>query len=187
MAASLARLEASHPVEIHWRSYELRPKGSPPISPEYRARIDAGRPRLYAIARDQYGLELQQGPFGIDSRPVLIGAKFAEAMGVGPAYHAAVMQAYWQEGKNIGEIEVLADIALAIGLRRMEFMDALDSAHLEQAVLDDIALANEYGINGVPALIFIDKYLVSGAQPYDVLVKAVEQVAQELGESSVDR
>ncbi len=113
MAASLARLEESHPVEIHWRSYELRPKGSPPIPPEYRARIDAGRPRLYAIPREQYGLELKQGPFGIDSRPALIGAKFAEAMGVGPTYYAAVMRAYWQEGKNIGEIEVLADIAVA--------------------------------------------------------------------------
>ncbi|MDQ3248917.1 MAG: DsbA family protein [Chloroflexota bacterium] len=180
MAASLDRLADSHPVDIAWRSYELRPKGSPPISPHYLARIEATRPRLYAIAREQYGLEINQGKFGIDSRPALIGAKFAESMGVGPAYHAAVMRAYWQAGQNIEEIEVLADIADAIGLRRMEFMDALDSAQLEQAVLDDIAQAQAYGINGVPALIFADKYLVSGAQPYDVLVQAVEQVAQEL-------
>ncbi len=179
MASSLEKLEASHGVTIQWRSYELRPKGSPPIPPEYKARIEAGRPRLYAIAQEQYGLTLNQGPFGIDSRPALIGGKFAEQMGVGAAYHAAVMHAYWQEGKNIEEIEELADIAVSLGLNRMEFMDALDSASLEQAVLDDIAQAQEYGINAVPSMVFANKYLVSGAQPYPVLTRVIDQISNE--------
>ena len=72
-SSSLEKLESSHGVEVQWHSYQLRPKGSPPISPEYKARIDANKPRLYAMAREQYGLELKQGPFGIDSRPALIG------------------------------------------------------------------------------------------------------------------
>jgi len=179
VASSLEKLEQSHAVHIEWRAFELRPQGSPPLPPEYKARIEAGRPRLYAMAQEQYGLALNQGPFGIDSRPALIGAKYAEQMGVGPAYHAAVMQAYWQEAKNIGEIEELADLAGALGLNRMAFMDALDSASLEQAVLADIAQAHEYGINAVPSLIFADKYLVSGSQPYDVLVRVVEQISKE--------
>ncbi len=179
MASSLEQLEASYPVTIQWHSFELRPKGSPPLPPEYRAQIAAGRPRLYATAREQYNLELNQGPFGIDSRPALIGAKYAEQMGVGPAYHAAVMRAYWQEAKNIEEVEELAEIAGAIGLNRMAFMDALDSASLEQAVLDDIAQAHAYGINAVPSMVFADKYLVSGAQPYAVLTQVIEQIAKE--------
>jgi predicted DsbA family dithiol-disulfide isomerase len=179
VASSLEKLEASYPVIVQWHSFELRPRGTPPLSPAYRAKIQAGRPRLYATAREHYGLELNQGPFGIDSRPALIGAKYAEQMGVGLAYHAAVMRAYWQAAKNIEEIDELAEIAGELGLNRMAFMDALDSASLEQAVLDDIAQAQEYGINAVPSLIFANKYLVSGAQPYAVLTQVVEQIAKE--------
>lgn len=179
MASSLEKLEASHPVIVQWHSFELRPKGSPPLPPEYKARIEAGRPRLYAAAQEQYGLTLHQGPFGIDSRPALIGAKYAEQMGVGPAYHKAVMHAYWEEAKNIEEIEELADLAVGLGLNRMAFMDALDSASFERAVLADIAQAHEYGINAVPGLVFADKYLVSGAQPYAVLTRVVDQILKE--------
>ena len=44
---------------------------------------------------------------------------------------------------------------------------------------DDIALAQEYGINGVPALVFANKYLVSGAQPYSVLQQVIAQIQGE--------
>ena len=50
------------------------------MSPEYRARIEAARPQLYAMAREQYGLELNVGTFGINSQPALVGAKFAEVL-----------------------------------------------------------------------------------------------------------
>lgn len=139
----------------------------------------AGRPRLYAIAREQYGLELNQGPWGINSRPALIGAKFAEAQGVGPAYHDAVMRAYWLEAKSIADLDVLAELARSIGLERTAFLAALTDPVLEQEVLNDIAWAHTNGINGVPALVFQGKYLISGAQPYEVLARVVDQIRAE--------
>lgn len=78
MASSLEKLEQSHHVEIKWRSFELRPKDALPISEAYRAKILANRPRVYAIVREQYGLEMNPGPFGFDSRPALIGDKYAK-------------------------------------------------------------------------------------------------------------
>jgi predicted DsbA family dithiol-disulfide isomerase len=175
----LARLAQSHPVSVHWRSFELRPREAPPIPAEYRAKIEAGRPRLVAVAREQYNLELNPGPFGIDSRPALVGAKIAEAAGKGPAYHAAAMAAYWQEAKDLGQRSVLADIASAAGLGVGEFLAALDDPAYDAQVQADIDTAHAYGIDAVPALVFVDKYLVSGAQPYAVLVQAVEQIAAE--------
>lgn len=139
----------------------------------------AGRPRLYAVAREQYGLELNQGPWGINSRPALIGAKYAEAQGVGPAYHDAVMRAYWLEAQSIEDREVLAQLAVASGLARDAFLAALNDPTLEQEVLNDIAWAHNNGINGVPALVFQGKYLVSGAQPYQVLTRVVDQIRAE--------
>ncbi len=140
----------------------------------------AGRPRLYQIAKEQYGLDLNQGPWGIDSRPALVGAKYAESIASGPAYHDGVLHAYWHEAQNIAETETLVAIAQAAGIDGAAFRAALDDPVWEEAVLGDVATAHSYGINGVPALIFQNKYLVSGAQPYDVLVQVVEQVrAQE--------
>lgn len=149
------------------------------MSPDYRARIEAGRPRLLAIAKETYGLDLHQGPFGIDSRPALVGAKVAEAQGVGPAYHRAVMEAYWQAGKNIEDRTVLAGLAEEVGLARDEFLAALDDPAYDQQVQADIDMARQYGLNGVPAIIFDMRYLISGAQPYPVLVEAVEQIMAE--------
>ena len=167
------------PVEVHWRSFELRPQGSPPIPPEYRERIAAVQPQLLAVARERYGCAINQGPFGIDSRPALIGAKYAESKGAGAAYHAAVMRAYWQEARDIGDRAVLAEIAEAVGLPRAAFLAALDDPAFDAEVQADIDLAHAYGLNGVPALIFDNRYLVSGAQPADVLRRIVAQIAAE--------
>lgn len=164
---------------MEWRSFELRPREAPPLPPEYKEKIMAGRPRLYAIAKEQYGLDLNQGPWGIDSRPALIGAKYAEAQGVGPAYHAGVLQAYWHEAKNIEDRDVLVEIAEQAGLEHAAFLAALDAPPYEEAVLGDVATAHSYGINGVPALVFQNKYLVSGAQPYEVLIQVVDQIRKE--------
>jgi predicted DsbA family dithiol-disulfide isomerase len=166
-------------VEIVWHSYELRPKGSPPIPPEYLARIKATEPRLNKMAREQYNLELNRGPMGIHSRAALIGAKVAEAQGKGPEYHDAVFRAYWQRANNIGDEEVLAEIVQAIGLERDTFLAALKDNQYEAQVEADVEQAYYSGLTGVPALIFSQRYLVSGAQPYEVLRQVVEKVEAE--------
>ena len=146
---------------------------------EYKARIEAGRPRLYATARDQYGVELNAGPFGIDSRPALIGAKYAEAQGKSEPYHEAVLRGYWQEGKNIEDLDVLTELAEHVGLDGDAFRAALQDPTYEAAVDHDINLARTYGLQGVPALIFEEKYLIPGAVPYETLRQAVEQIQSE--------
>ncbi len=175
----MEKLKQSHDVEIVWHSYELRPKGSPPIPPEYLARIKATEPRLVKVAHEQYGMELNRGPMGIQSRAALIGAKYAEAQGKGPQYHNAVLRAYWQRANNISDLEVLAEIAQSVGLEREAFLAALKESQYETQVEADIEQAYSYGLTGVPALIFGERYLVSGAQPYEVLRQVVEKVETE--------
>lgn len=172
----MERLTQSHSVSVHWRSYQLRPKGVPPPPPEYLERIQAARPQLYAVARQQYGLEMNPGPFGVDTRPALIGAKVAEANGVGPAYHERIMRAYWQEAAKIDDLQQLSDLAVEAGVEREVFQAALNNADYDRQVQDDIDTAAAYGLSGVPALVFEERYLVSGAQPLHVLQQVVAQV-----------
>ena len=176
----MEKLKASHNVKIQWRSYELRPFGTV-ITPEYEERILSYRPQMQKMAKEQYGLDLNFGPFGIDSRPALIGAKYAESLGHGEAYHDAVYQAYWQEAKNIEDETTLKEIAKNAGLEEAPFIAALQDDTYQGQVSADINQAFEYGLSGVPALVFGNRYLVSGAQPYEVLVQVTEKVIGESG------
>ncbi len=130
-------------------------------------------------AKEQYGLEINQGPFGINSRPALVADKYAESQGKGEAFHRAVMNAYWQEAHSIEDIDVLIGIAEHVGLSTENFKDALADPVYDAQVSSDIELAREYGLDGVPALVFADRYLVVGAQPYDTLKQVVEKVIEE--------
>jgi predicted DsbA family dithiol-disulfide isomerase len=130
-------------------------------------------------AREQYGLDLNVGPFGIDSRPALIAEKYAEAQGRGATFHKAVMQAYWQQARSIDDKAVLKEIVEQVGLSNENFDDVLANPAYDAAVSADVDLAREYGLTGVPALVFADRYLVVGAQPYEVLKQVAEKILEE--------
>ena len=132
------------------------------------------------MAREQYGLEINVGPFGISSRAALVGAKYAESQGVGEAYNVAMLRAYWQEARDISDTAVLADIATSedVGLDREAYLAALEDPQWTRAVTADVEQAFQYGLNGVPALILASKYLISGAQPYPALAQAVEEITR---------
>lgn len=179
----MEKLQETHDVDIHWRAFELRPPDAPRPSPEYMARIEAARPRFYEIAREHYGVTINEGQFGISSRLAHIGARFAADHGQGSAYHEAVLYAYWQEARRIDEPGVLAEIAAGLGLDRDAFLAALEARTAEDDVVEEARLALENGIQGVPAFLFAERYLVSGAHPPDALRGFVDKVQTLLGET----
>jgi predicted DsbA family dithiol-disulfide isomerase len=128
--------------------------------------------------REQYGLVMNPGPFNFNSRPALIGAKYAEAEGYGQVFHAEIMRRYWLEAEDISDRAALVTIAGSLGMSRDEFLSALDDPRYVEAVEQEKAQARAYGLDAVPAMIFADKYLVSGAQPYGVLTEVVERIQQ---------
>jgi predicted DsbA family dithiol-disulfide isomerase len=130
-------------------------------------------------AHEQYGLDLNVGPFGIDSRPALIAEKYAEAQGKGATFHKAVMQAYWQQARSIDDKAVLKEVVEQVGLSSENFDDVLANPAYDAAVSADVDLAREYGLTGVPALVFADRYLVVGAQPYEVFKQVAEKILEE--------
>ncbi len=167
-------------IAIRWRSYELRPAGSPPMPEDYRKRIEQNRPVLYARMKQDHGVDLNSGPFGINSRPSLIIEKYAEAQGVGEAFHNVTQAAYWLEGRDISDQHKLRKLMQQVNLDPTQFDSALANPDYDEEVSFDVAQAREYGLDGVPALVFNDKYLVMGAQPYQTLANAVEKLKTEI-------
>ena len=121
---------------------------------------------------------MNEGPFGQDSRPALIGAKYAEAQGKGAEYHQAVFEAYWTQARAIESADDLTTIATEVGLDPQAFRASLIDPALEALVDADIEMARAYGLNGVPAIVFDNRYLLSGAQP----VATMRQVCDRLAE-----
>ena len=166
-------------IAIRWRSYELRPAGSPPIPEEYRQRIEQNRPVLYARMKQDHDVDLKSGPFGIDSRPSLIIEKYAEAQDKGEIFHDVTQAAYWLEGRDISDPIELRQLMHQAELDPAQYEAALSNSEYAEEVDFDVAQAREYGLDGVPALVFDNKYLVMGAQPYQTLANAVEKLKTE--------
>lgn len=179
-ALSLHQLRETHDIAVRWRSFELRPAGSPPMTEAERQQIETvGQPRFERMMYEMHGIEIVRGEIGINSRDALVGEKVAGAYGVGAAYHELVTRAYWHEAKDISDRALLRRIAETVGIDGEEFVTALDDATFDEMVNQDVALAAQIGLTGVPAMIFAGKYLVSGAQTVEVLRQVAEKVAAD--------
>jgi len=90
-----------------------------------------------------------------------------------------LLGAYFVDGRHVGRIEDLADLAAEIGLDRDDVVRALEENEYLAAVKADVALANEYGIRGVPFFVIDGRYGVSGAQEAETFANVLTQARDE--------
>lgn len=103
---------------------------------------------------------------------------WADTQTGGAAIHDALFKAYFVANRNIGDIEVLVEIAGEVGLDRAEARRILEERTFEDAVDADWAKSRAVGVTGVPT--FVAKgYGVVGAQPYEVLDEFLEKIGAE--------
>ncbi|WP_394197692.1 DsbA family oxidoreductase [Litoreibacter albidus] len=91
----------------------------------------------------------------------------------------ALFKAHFTDCRNLSDNSVLADIAGEIGLDRKEAAAVLDDQRFAQAVRDAETFWTQQGIQGVPAVVFDRKHLVTGAQGVDNYVSILRQLAPE--------
>ncbi|MFL5191159.1 MAG: DsbA family protein [Microvirga sp.] len=174
-----AQAELGHGVEIDWRSFELRPEPEPTLDPDAEYLHRVWNQSVYPMAQER-GMVLKLPPVQPRSRKAHETAEFARQAGRLDAMNNALFKAFFEDGRDLADIEVLIDIGQAVGLDAGELREALTSGRFEQRVIEDQQLARQIGISGVPALIVTagaQAYLVSGAQPYeavkDVIARAI--------------
>ena len=95
------------------------------------------------------------------------------------ALKLALFTAYFTEGRNPGDREVLLDAARAAGLDAAGAQAVLDSDAHAAAVREQEAFWQAQGIQSVPALIINERYLLQGGQPPEVFAQALRQIAAE--------
>ncbi len=95
----------------------------------------------------------------------------------------ALFRSYFVEGKNIGDVKTLAHAAAEAGLDRTEIEHFLASEKGVVEVKTEEAMGRRLGIRGVPYFVFNGRISLSGAQPPDILVSAIQQAEKAVVES----
>jgi predicted DsbA family dithiol-disulfide isomerase len=103
----------------------------------------------------------------------------AKERGVQPLMAEKLFAAYFSEGKDVSNHHELIQLGAEAGLKPAEVKEMLESEMYTAEVREDEAIANELGISGVPAFILAEKYLISGAQPVETFVEALNAAWRE--------
>jgi predicted DsbA family dithiol-disulfide isomerase len=121
---------------------------------------------------------MRRAPFIANSRPALEAAEYAKEVGLHDPYHRATFSAYFDDQRNIGDRAVLKEIAEGVGLDWPTLEERLETGYYTELVERQIAEAHQLGLTGVPAYI-LDRYLIVGAQPYEVFRHAMQRIAED--------
>lgn len=120
------------------------------------------------------GLEMGDRRMTYNSRLAQEVGLWAQAKGKGHTFHMNAFRAYFVDGKNIAQKEVLLDLITASGLNAEEGLEMIDSRSFSDAVDQDWELARGKGVNAVPTFFMgLDKLV--GAQSHAVMERMVEK------------
>jgi predicted DsbA family dithiol-disulfide isomerase len=105
--------------------------------------------------------------------------QYAKAEGLQEPMVERLFQAYFEQGRHVGRVDELVALASEVGLDPQETGRVLAEGVYAAAVAEDIAIAQEAGINGVPFYVIDGRYGVSGAQSSEVFGSALHRAAAD--------
>jgi predicted DsbA family dithiol-disulfide isomerase len=183
---ALAQFEHRDQVEVIWRSYQLDPTApevatqtvNEMLAQKYGLSLQeatAKNEQVSALAA-QEGLEyhLEKASYGntFDAHRLI---HLAATHQLQDAMKERLLQAYFTEGKQTWNHEMLVELATEVGIDADEARATLESDAHANEVKGDIQRARSFGIRGVPFFAIDEQYGVSGAQSSEVLQSALEQ------------
>ena len=179
-----------HPFDIEWHPFQLNPDmaedgmdrreyletkfGGRTKAVEVYARIEEA---AKAAGLDIDFAKIQRTPNTINAHRLI---HWAGIEGRQTAVVSLLFKAYFKEGRDIGDMDVLADIADAAGLDAAMVRKLLLSDADRKDIADRDAWAREKGVTGVPTFVVAQQHAVPGAQPPELWAKVIgDIVAQE--------
>lgn len=189
--SALQQFPHSDKVEIEWKSFQLDP-----TIPE-----NLPQTNVYEYLAQRKGMSVEQSKqmhgnvvamaknagldYNFDIAVVANSFKahqliqLAKSKGLGDVAEEQLFKAYFTEGKNFGDPSTLIELGKSIGLSQEEINEAFTNPVYGSKVKADIQEAQQIGVTGVPFFVFDRKYAISGAQPAEAFVQALEQSVSE--------
>jgi len=190
---ALAQMADAPEVTIAWRPFQLNPDmpregadrkthlrakfgGDERFKQMYDAITEAGKSVEIPFAFDK----VERTPNTIDSHRLI---DRAGRNGRQDAVVEALFHAYFLEGRDIGDIDVLVDVATGAGLNGDEIRAYLESDEDIERMKAEDRKAREMGIQGVPCFVINQKYAISGAQEPAAFLQIFERIAGEAAQA----
>ncbi|WP_297775662.1 DsbA family oxidoreductase [uncultured Roseovarius sp.] len=179
-------LRPDHPFEIEWHPFQLNPD-MPAEGMDRRAYLETkfggreGANRAYAPVLERAeaaGLTIdfaaiQRTPNTLDAHRLL---HWAGIEGCQDRMAMALFQAYFNEGRDIGDAEVLADLADSLSLDGAMIQRLLGTEADREDIRARDAQFRQMGISGVPTFIVGGQHAVPGCQPAEMWVKVIDDL-----------
>lgn len=168
-------------VEIQWRPYELRPDPVPTLRVEDPYLPLVWKQSVYPMA-ERLGVPIRLP--GISPQP-RTGSAFeifamADEQGLGHAFSMRTLRAFFQEEKDIGNSEVLADLGESVGLKREAVLEALVNGTYRQKHKAALRHAREeMKITSVPTIV-VGTQVFRGVPQPDELRRAIDRIGSEV-------
>lgn len=177
-------------IEVEFRSFELDPNAKRDV--DYN--VNEMLARKYGMTVEQAAannrnLTEQARAIGLEyhmDKSVLTNSfdahrltHYASQFGKRNEMAERLFKAYFTDGLHIGDHETLANLAAEIGLDREGALAALTGSDFSEEVREDEQFAAQIGVRGVPFFVLDRKYAVSGAQPTEVFLDALEKAYSE--------
>ncbi len=177
------RLQDEYDIRIRYRFFPLHPETPDEgltLEELFAGRnIDVRKSQAEMTQRmADEGLPYGERTMTYNSRLAQELAKWAETQPGGDGFILSVYQAYFVDGRNIGETDVLIDLVKQCGLPADEARNVLETRSFRDAVDRDWLQARSMGLTGVPAFA-AGQSGVMGAQPYEVLEQLIRRAGAE--------
>lgn len=171
-------LERRYGAEVIWLPYDLHPEYPPEGIPRERLEDRYGKGFSEHVRRAIEGAGFDHRPPPRVPRSIrsLELAELARDEGRYEEVHARLFRAYWSEGRDIGDTEVLTAVAADAGLDPDKAGEVLEQGAFAERVGDSTEAAHRIGVNALPAWLVDGKHLILGAQPHRVFADVLEQL-----------
>lgn len=188
-----ARMQGEVAMELHFQPFELNPQMPPGgqdigehLHEKYGTTPAQSQPMRDAIAERgaQLGFVFRMDQRGriyntFDAHRLLHWAGEEGPAGAQAALKHALFKAYFTEGQNPSDADVLVQAAVAAGLDPERARAVLASDAFADAVRARELFYQRQGIQSVPAVVINDRHLIQGGQPVEVFERALRQIAAE--------
>ncbi|MEM7017920.1 MAG: DsbA family oxidoreductase [Pseudomonadota bacterium] len=180
-------------IDIAWKPFELNP--NLPLEGVERESFMARKFRSAALAKQRYEHLAEMGneigfEFNFGKCPTLPNTLhahrllgYAEQAGCQTEMMERLFDTFFTEGRNIGELDVLVDVAVAQGFGETDIRTFLESDEAMERVNAEFRFFRESGVHSVPTYLINTKYQLFGGQSEETFVAFLRRILQKMAES----
>ena len=134
-------------------------------------------PRIAGLAEEE-GIVMRRAkltPYTIHAQAV---TEYATKFGKANEFHHAAYKAFWEDGVNLGDFDVLSEIATGVGLDWQDVLPKLEAREYDRLIQDQFDEALKLGVTGVPGFLIDDRIWFTGAQPIEMFRLAAKKALE---------